>query len=359
MPAEQPRPRSTPGQERARGTWPAGTRARVVYYLQTHSRPAQVTRLVETICDGSPDALVLIGHDRNGPPLETAKLAKHNVHVLVEPGGYGDFSHLDRYLAAIDWLDDNGIEYDWLENLSGQDYPIRPIAEIEETLASTSADGFMQYSAVFPERLPAGADRGKPGYRLCRPFDATMRYNYRHWRLARPTRAKQRLMRPLMVLDLVQPWIRVNTAFVSVGVRRRKAIFGPDFPAYGGPFFCTLRARAARYVRDYAKAHPDVVAEFRTVLAPEEVFLQSVLVNAGMFTFIADSKRYIDWSGSKHNHPRILGMEDLDALLASDAHWARKLDLAGDARLFDILDQRNRRGPAKLDDHAYSGVYAP
>ena len=32
-------------------------------------------------------------------------------------------------------------------------------------------------------------------------------------------------------------------------------------------------------------------------------------------------------------------------MLASGAHWARKLDLKADPRLFDVLGQRARRGP--------------
>jgi hypothetical protein len=88
------------------------------------------------------------------------------------------------------------------------------------------------------------------------------------------------------------------------------------------------------------------------------VFLQSVLVNSGRFSFTLDSKRYIDWAGSRHNHPKTLSTDDLDALLATDAHWARKLDLEKGARLFDILDQRIRRGPKTLDSHAFTGVSA-
>jgi hypothetical protein len=366
MPAEPPPPGKKPGhqpipaQDRKAGPASpaeaarnlAASRGRVVYYLQTHSRPAQVTRLVETILAGSPNALVLISHDRGGPPLETAKLEQHaNVHVLVEPGGYGGFSHLDRYLAAIGWLDEHGIDYDWLENINGQDYPIRPIAEIERAFGKTNTDGFMVYSPVFPERMPAGADQGNRAYRLCSPFDASTRYDFRHWRFGRPTPAKRGLMRPLLAVNWVQPWIRVNTSFASVGIRRRKGPFSKDFPCYGGWFCCTLRARAARYVRDYAKANPVVVAQFRTLLAPEETFIQSVLVNAGMFTFVPDAKRYIDWTGGEHNQPRTLGMADLDALLASDAHWAHKLDLDQDAGLFDSLDQRIRQEPGKPDDH--------
>jgi hypothetical protein len=332
------------------------THTNVVYFLQTHTRPAQVARLVRVITEGSPDAVVLISHDAAGRPLDVPGLrALGNVHVLRHRGGYGDFSHLDRYCAAIDWLDDNGIDYDWLENLTGQDYPLRPIAEIEDALAAADTDGFLQYSPVFPDRVPTDADRGTTGFTLVRAFDATMRYDYRHWRLGKWRPARKHLMRPLMALNFMQPWIRVSNSYGAVGIRR-STVFGPGFHCYGGSFFCTLRAETARYVRNYARANPDVVAFFRATLAPEEVFLHSVLVNSGRFRLTPDYKRYIDWAGCRHTHPRTLGVEDLPAMLASDAHWARKLDLEKGAKLFDILDQRIRRGPRTLGGHAFTGV---
>jgi hypothetical protein len=325
---------------------------RVVYYLQTHNRPAQVTRLVEVITAGSPGALVLISHDAAGTPLDVPALrALGNVHVLLGRGGYGDFTHLDRYFAAVDWLDANDIDYDWLENLTGQDYPLRPLAEIEAALAASDSDGYLVYSPVFPDRMRAGADRGAPGYRLCRPVDATLRYDYRYWRWGKPSETKLRLMRPLMVINLLQPWLKFHNSYAAVGIKIRHSVFGPDFPCYGGSFFCTLRASAARYVRDYARANPDVLDFFKTVLAPEEVFLHSVLVNSGKFRFTANAKRYIDWTGQRHTHPRTLGLEDLPTMLASDAHWARKFDLARDPELFDQLDRRVRRTPGRPGLH--------
>jgi hypothetical protein len=323
-------------------TQAARTRTNVVYFLQTHDKPAQIARLVQVITEGSPDSIVLISHDSAGSALDVASLrALGNVHVLLHPGGYGDFSHLTRYLAAVDWLDANEVDYDWLENLTGQDYPLRAIAEIEDALATTDYDGFLLYSPVFPERVPADADRGAGAwYTPVRAVDATMRYDYRHWRLGKPTLTKKHLLRPFMALNFVQPWIRVSNSYASVGVRRRRTVFGPGFHCYGGSFFCTLRAECARYIRDYARANPDAVAFFRTVLAPEEAFLHSVLVNSGRFSLTLDYKRYIDWTGCTHTHPRTLGIEDLDKLLASEAHWARKLDLDKNPELFDILDQR-------------------
>jgi len=322
-------------------------RGRVVYYLQTHNRPAQVLRLVGLITAGSPDALVLISHDAAGTPLdEPALRALGNVRVLLAKCGYGDFSHLDRYFAAVDWLDDHGIDYDWLENLTGSDYPVRPIAEIEDNLAATTTDGYLQYAPVFPERVPAGADPGTPGYRLALPFYARLRYDYQYRRFGVPSQHKLRLMRPLMLVNLFQPWLKFNNSYAAVGVKIRHSRFGPDFPLYGGSFFCTLRPAAARYVRDYARANPEMTAFFKRLLAPEEVFMHSVLVNSGKFRFTPDPKRYIDWTGQRHTHPRTLGVADLDKILASGAHWARKVDPDHDTRLLDLLDEQVRRAPS-------------
>ena len=315
---------------------------RVCYYLQTHTRPAQVTKLVELIKRGSPQSIVIITHDQRGPALDTAYLASlPNVYVLTGPGGYGDFSHVDRYFAAVDWMNENGLEYDWLENLTGQDYPLRPIREIEEILSTTKADGFLQYAPVFPDRTPANADWGAgPAYCLCRPFDASMRYKFRHRRIGHLTPTTQRWLRPLMAIDWVQPWFRLSLGFSTVGIRRSRTLFDNDFICYGGSYFCTLSAHCVRYIREFALENPEVVAFFRATLAPDEVFFHSVLVNSGKFSFVADSKRYIDFSKSRDSHCKVLGVDDLDAMLASGAHWARKFDLAQDAKVIEFLDRQ-------------------
>jgi hypothetical protein len=315
---------------------------RVCYYIQTHTRPTQVNRLVELIKRGSPKSIVVITHDERGAAINTSYLESlPKVYVLTGPGGYGDFSHIDRYFTAVDWLNDRGLEFDWLENLTGQDYPLRPIAEIETVLSHTETDGFMQYAPVFPKRIPANADLGAgPTFRLCRPFDASTRYDFRHWRIGRPTPAKQRWLRPLMAVDWMQPWFRLSLAFSTIGIRRQNSLFNGDFICYGGSFFCTLSARSVQYVRQFARDNPEVVEFFRSTLAPDEVFFHSVLVNSGKFSFIPDSKRYIDFTNSRNNHCKILGINDLDTMFASGAHWARKFDANRDAEVIEVLDRR-------------------
>jgi hypothetical protein len=314
---------------------------RVCYYMQTHTRPAQILRLVTLIKEGSPGSVVVIDHDASRVPLDASLFRSlSDVHVLNGPGGYGDFSHLDRYFAAVDWLDAQGIAFDWLQNMTGQDYPLRPIAEIERVLADSGVDGYLQYAPVHPERTPPGADWGAgPEFRLCKPFDTHMRFDYRHYRVGRPTRAKQQWLRPIMIINFLQPWVRVSLGFSTFGLRRKSTIFDDDFICYGGSFFCVLSAPCVRYAREFARDHPDVVAYFRTMPAPDEVFLQTVLVNSGKFRLVPDGKHYIDFSRSHNNHPKTLGVADLPAMFASGAHWARKFDPSFDPAVFEVLDQ--------------------
>jgi hypothetical protein len=328
---------------------------RVCYYMQTHIKPEQLTRLVELIKEGSPDSVVLIDHDSAGPPLDLPRLnLLRNVHIFMGHGSYGDFSHLDRYFAAIDWLDEQGIEVDWIQNLSGQDYPLRPIADIERTLSLAEVDGYLNYMPALPDCTPAAADWGVGRERrLSRPVDIKMRLQYRHWRVGRPSPAKQRWLRPLMALNLVQPWIRISLAFSTIGVRR-KTIFNDNFICYGGMFFCALSMECARYVRRFAAERPDIVEFFRGLAGPEELFMHTALINSGRFSFNPHGTHYIDFTNSRNNHPKVLGLEDLDAMLASNAFWARKFDAATDSAVLDFLDSRVRSdavvGDADLSD---------
>ena len=82
------------------------------------------------------------------------------------------------------------------------------------------------------------------------------------------------------------------------------------------------------------------VRYFRRVLAPDEVFLQTVLVGSGRFRLANDSKRYFDFRGSVGNHPKVLRVSDLPRMTSRGAHFARKVDERVDADLLDVLDER-------------------
>jgi len=299
---------------------------RVCYHIQSHRCPAQVERLVRTLKAASPGSIVHVSHDRTGPPLDVSALRSlPEVAVVLAHGGYGDWTHVQRWLDAAEWLVDAGIEVDWLVNLTGADYPLRPLGEIEAELAG-STDGFLQWY----DALSATGNWD--------PRRSRSRYLYRHRRLAALSQRQRARLRPLQALNRGQPLIRVHVSYgLTVGVRVR-APFAPGLRLYGGSAYASLSWRCVEYVRSMVRDRPRLVEHFRHTLSPEEAFLQTVLVNNGRFALVNDCKRYFDFTGSQFNHPKVLGLADLPQALASGAHFGRKFDLDRDPEIYDALD---------------------
>ncbi|MGH3358872.1 MAG: beta-1,6-N-acetylglucosaminyltransferase [Nocardioidaceae bacterium] len=272
----------------------------------------------------SPDSIIMLSHQTGGEPLDhTALGTVGNVHVLPTPGGYGDFSHVDRYLESAQWLIDNDEPFDWFINLSAQDYPIVNLRDAERELGQVDEDAMVETFSVFSDGSHWPLHR------------ALLRYNYRHTSLGRVTPRRYARTRALGVVNLVQPWIRFSPAYLTIGVRATMP-FTSEFVCYGGSFFANLSRRAVLEVIDFGERRPEFVAWARRVVAPEEIYLQTVLGNAPDLTVRNDSLRYFDFSASRANHPNVLTEADLPAMLASGAWFARKFDQ--DAPVLDRLD---------------------
>lgn len=298
----------------------------VCYQVHSHHAPAQVERLVRHLVRASTGAVVLVSHDVRGEPLDARALERiGDVHVLHARGGYGDFSHVDRWVDASRWLDTHGVDYDWMVTVSGQDYPVRPLAQVECELRASAVDGYVEHFPVFGRSSRWPRRRGR------------IRYLYRHHRLPGMPGGARAVLRLASAVSLVQPLLALNAAYGTIGVRAPTPL-GPDFPLFGGSFFTTLRRECVEYVRAFYEQRPAVVRYFRGTLAPEEVYFQTVLLASGRFTLSGDCKRFFDFASGDGARPRLLDMVDLPALLSSGAHFARKFDVGYDTGILDALD---------------------
>lgn len=301
----------------------------VCYLLQTHKHPDQIDRLVRRIKSLSPTAQVLISHDFTHCDLPRSGFRDlSDVDILPSRGGRGDFSLVQSYLDAIRWLLDSGSDFSWLINLSGQDYPIQPLSEAEHFLSQTHYDGFAEYFEVFSNQSP------------WKQHEGYSRYYYKYQTLMSHLPEWQKdLLKPVKVLNYMQPFFRVNFSYgITLGTKISPP-FREDFVCYGGSFLCTLSRKCVEYLDQYANARPDLVAYYRGVANPDESFIQTVLINSGLFKLCNDCKRYFDFSRTRNGHPRILLSEDLPALLKSQAHFARKFDARVDSQILDLIDQ--------------------
>ena len=106
---------------------------RVAYLVMSYLGP--VERLIATLRAGSPDAVIAVHHDPRVRPLGEVDA----IRIEPRPIAWGHGSQLLAVLHGLRVLRDRA---DWFVLLSGQDYPVRSLAEIEAGLHG--ADAFIQ-----------------------------------------------------------------------------------------------------------------------------------------------------------------------------------------------------------------------
>jgi len=312
---------------------------KVLYFIQTHSNPEQIYRLTQTIKKSSPGSYILISHNHfKGSSLDVTLLRNlPEVEVISCQRKRGDFSIMQGYLDAVDWLFSHNVSFDWLINITGQDYPTQPLSRIEKFLAGTKYHGFLEYFDVLSdsEHNPWGRREGCD------------RYLYKYWRsgeyLSRWQRALVKF--PRMIINNVQPFVQVNSSYgLMVGIRTTSAPFNEKFLCYAGSYFHTLSRQCIEYLHSFSKQHSSLIDYYKKTCLPEESLVQTVLVNSGLFNICNDSKRYINWTGTRHGHPRILTVEDYPELVKDDIHFARKFQPTLESKILDMLDARILQG---------------
>ena len=292
---------------------------RVAYLVLSHRNPEQVLRLVRALREG-PAAEVLVRHDQRRSRLAAAEVEAAGAE-LIEDGikvEWASWSHVEVMLAALRRA--AALAPDWTLVLSGQDYPLRPMAEIEAALAASDADAMLGSLREIETKRPAGDD------------EFFLRVAYRHYRRPRCLPHLPRMLRPLIYVRDLPP---------LVGVRRLAL---PDLRLYSSADWLTLGNRGLESVLAAGEDRA-LRRAFRRVAVPSESFFASVLLNDPELRIERDHRRFLAFAGPGVPHPKTLTAADLEAALASGADFARKFDTAVDARVLDLLDERRRVRP--------------
>jgi hypothetical protein len=301
----------------------------VAYVVVSYRNPGQVLRLVSALREG-PGAEVVVRHDQRTTQLRRAEVEERGAHLL-EDGiqiEWGELSHVRVLLGALEWALEQ-LDPDWILVLSGQDYPLRPMAEIEAGLAASGKDAFLSSAWELPlERRPSS------------PEDQFfLRYAYRHYRAPDwVPRAPDALRAVIYTREMPQALGK------RVGIRRVRLPFGPGLRCFVSADWLTVSARAARAITETARRDRALMRYYRRVLIPSESLFATTLLNDPVLEVSREGRRFLAFGRPGAPHPDVLTSADLDRLLGSGMDFARKFDVEVDAEVLDALDDRRRSG---------------
>lgn len=134
-----------------------------------------------------------------------------------------------------------------------------------------------------------------------------------------------------VLVELTGGWNRTFSIF------RRKAPDNVKF--YSGSSWICLSGEMEDWMENYLKAHPEYIRFYRNVNCPDENFFQTLVMNSPYKDKREDYLHYVDWSKSGNN-PKVLKIEDLENLMASDKLMARKFDVDVDRNIIIKLKEQ-------------------
>lgn len=310
---------------------------KILYFIQSHKNPEQICRLVKTIKTSSPNSLVLLSHDFSSCNLDLSELKEFSGIELIKrtrSARRGDDSVLLIYLDAINWLFEHNYDFDWLICLSGQDYPIQPISQIEAFLATTSYDGFIEHWEVLSEQSPWGKEAGRK--RFFAQYISLPQWT--KWWLRKLTR-----------IEPFIPFLDIQWRFASIGLRVKSTPFSDNFKCYGGWYWNTLSRKCIDFLGSYLEQHPDLLKYYQKTLAPEESLIATILVNSQQFDLCNDGLRYLDFPSQLYGYAQSLTVDDYSEIASSNSHFARKFETESDPTILDLVDEL-------LDSKAIAGA---
>jgi hypothetical protein len=283
---------------------------RIDYLIRAHTAPEQLARLVERLDDGDVRFYVHVNSLTDDAVFDAMReRLSGREHVVWLPRvacRWGGFSLLQATLVGIEAILASGDLPDHAVLLSGQDYPLKPPAEIRAHLAERQGRNLVHHF-----HLPAQEWAGEGGglNRLRYPYFERFRYKTRLLRLPVP--------------------------------RRLPAGLEP----YGGMALWALTGETLAWLMRFLAERPGVLKFFRHTKMPDETFFQTVLLSSPLAdTVDSELLHYLDWStGSAH--PATLRAADLPKLRASGMLFARKFDAELDSEILDLLDAEPAHAP--------------
>lgn len=279
----------------------------VAYIIHAYKNPDQLKRLIGALDSERSFFFVHVDKKVNIKPFEELLGDNNKVFwIKRENSDWGTINTVKAVLNGIYQAIHSNVIFDYYYFLSGQDYPIKSNNYIYNFLQENKEKDFIYY---FP--LPSKEWKGGGIQRFNRYYLVNSKNEY--------------IRSIINILGFVLP--------------RRKLPY--NLKPYGGEFYFGLSRNSIDYILSFIETHADYLPFFKYTQIPEEIFFQTILLNANnkiKQNIVNKTLTFIDWSIPNDSGPATLVVEDFDKIIKRNELFARKFDLNIDSVILDMID---------------------
>lgn len=278
---------------------------RVAHIIMAHKGPRQLSRMIERLAHPQFDFYI---HVDAKVQLDKFKLLNHKPNIFFiqnrKKCNWGGWSFTRAIISCLTEIIDKGMDYDFFNLLSAQDYPIIGADHIYRYFEQRKGQNFIYFDA--PDSLWWK--------------EAAKRYKYYH------------------LTDSNTPGKYLIQKIANAFLPERK--FPDEMELYGGSnaSWWTISGECARYLVHKVPQNSRLDRFLKYCWGTDEFVITTIVMNSSFREqTVNENFRYIDWSEGG-GHPRFLESKDFDKIVNSGMMFARKFDAEKDSRILDLLD---------------------
>lgn len=276
---------------------------RIAILIMAHRLPEQVALLCNCIIHNDIDIFIHIDKKvelsvfKNEISNTAIKFIKNRTST-----NWGGFSQVETIINCHQEILEN-YKYDYICNISGQDFPIKEIGTLLDYIKDNFGKEFIE----------------------CRPFSLTDDWWQENTKRVHKYSFVNYNFRGRFKLEYV----------VNKLTRARKADKEIIF-AGNSSWFC-LSYWAIVYIQSSYKNNKKLTSYFKFVWGADEIYFSTVLYNSPFKDKLIGNLLYTEWLPNDKAHPKVFTSEDKIQLVQSNKFFARKFDFTIDKEIIDYV----------------------
>ncbi|MEA5141216.1 beta-1,6-N-acetylglucosaminyltransferase [Arcicella rigui] len=275
---------------------------KIAHLILVHTNPTQFKRLIERLAHPEADIYVHVDSKIDIKPFLVDKNTDHVFFIKNRISiVWGAYSMVEATISSFREILQSGKKYDYVNLLSGQDYPLRSAEKIHQFYSQNPGKAFMETLSVEREWKEA--------------IPRLTKYHFTDYRFVGVNTFEA-------LLNAVAPQRKIPNDLIPVG---RSQWF-------------TITLEHVKYIVEYLDANQNVVNFFKFTWGSDEIVFQTILYNSKYKKdIISDNLMYIDWSEGKPS-PKTFTIKDLPEIRNSDKLFARKFNQQVDTEILNAID---------------------
>ena len=292
---------------------------RIAHLILTDGNPEHLERLIKRLQHRNADFFIHVDLKTNITPfLDLENLGQVSFirpRVKIYNNGY---SMVEAALNGFDYILQSHKRFDYINLLSGEDYPLMDVYDIHKFFKENPGKIFTEFRSTKNE-WEEGAKRIKNYYFGYNPFFGC------------------KILEKLV-------------SFILPARRVPKSM-----KAFGGSQWFTISSLHANIISDYLLDFPSVSSFFKYTRGSSEFFFQTLMYNSDYRSdMVNDNLRFIDLSEGK-SEPKTLTIDDAERLIKSGKLFGREFNASIDSKILDYLDEQatiaaSNRPPEEEED---------